>query len=88
MMQEYDERLSADIVEPVDDLLELVFKIVPHHMQHNAEAEAVDLLIEVRTCCRANTDPTRRKELARLLKHSTLRTPSLAGCIVCVDGAN
>ena len=32
--------------EPADDLLELVEDIVPFHLQHNAEAEAVDLLIE------------------------------------------
>eukprot|EP00543_Licmophora_paradoxa_P009813 CAMPEP_0202462460 /NCGR_PEP_ID=MMETSP1360-20130828/54085_1 /ASSEMBLY_ACC=CAM_ASM_000848 /TAXON_ID=515479 /ORGANISM="Licmophora paradoxa, Strain CCMP2313" /LENGTH=949 /DNA_ID=CAMNT_0049084949 /DNA_START=11 /DNA_END=2860 /DNA_ORIENTATION=+ len=31
----------------VDDLLEMVHTIVPFHIAHNAEAEAVDLLIEV-----------------------------------------
>lgn len=31
----------------VDDLMMLVDDIVPHHMSHNAEAEAVDLLLEV-----------------------------------------
>ena len=29
------------------DLLSLVDQIVPHHMKHNAEPEAVDLLLEV-----------------------------------------
>lgn len=31
----------------VSDLIELVDDIVPFHLQHNAEAEAVDLLVEV-----------------------------------------
>lgn len=31
----------------VSDLMELVDDIVPFHLQHNAEAEAVDLLVEV-----------------------------------------
>lgn len=31
----------------VDDLMDLVKQIVPHHMTHNAEPEAVDLLLEV-----------------------------------------
>ena len=33
---------------PVVDLLHLVAQIVPYHMTHNAEPEAVDLLLEVR----------------------------------------
>lgn len=33
--------------EPTDDLLSLVKQIVPYHMAHNAEPEAVDLLVEV-----------------------------------------
>ncbi len=34
--------------EPTEDLLSLVLTaILPHHMQHNAEHEAVDLLHEV-----------------------------------------
>ncbi|CAD7696710.1 unnamed protein product [Ostreobium quekettii] len=33
--------------KPVDDLLGLAGQIVPYHMTHNAEPEAVDLLIEV-----------------------------------------
>uniref|UniRef100_A0A7S2R9L3 26S proteasome non-ATPase regulatory subunit 2 homolog n=2 Tax=Rhizochromulina marina TaxID=1034831 RepID=A0A7S2R9L3_9STRA len=49
--QEYAARLQGDAeaapVAPNDDLLELVYEIVPFHLQHNAEAEAVDLLIEV-----------------------------------------
>ncbi|KAJ7533199.1 hypothetical protein O6H91_13G037300 [Diphasiastrum complanatum] len=32
---------------PVDDLMELVKQIVPFHVKHNAEPEAVDLLMEV-----------------------------------------
>ncbi|CAN0053481.1 unnamed protein product, partial [Hapterophycus canaliculatus] len=31
----------------VSDLIELVDDIVPFHLEHNAEAEAVDLLVEV-----------------------------------------
>jgi 26S proteasome regulatory subunit N1 len=31
----------------VEDLMSLVRDIVPFHMKHNAEPEAVDLLIEV-----------------------------------------
>lgn len=31
----------------MDDLLALVSQIVPFHMTHNAEPEAVDLLLEV-----------------------------------------
>ena len=34
----------------VSDLIELVDDIVPFHLQHNAEAEAVDLLVEVQIC--------------------------------------
>ena len=33
--------------EPADDLLALVKQIVPYHMGHNAETDAVDLLLEV-----------------------------------------
>ena len=33
--------------QPVDDLLRLIQDIVPFHMAHNAEPEAVDLLLEV-----------------------------------------
>lgn len=32
---------------PVADLLHLVAQVVPYHMTHNAEPEAVDLLLEV-----------------------------------------
>lgn len=41
-----DEDGEAD----VSDLMELVDDIVPFHLQHNAEAEAVDLLVEVQVC--------------------------------------
>ncbi|GAU18392.1 hypothetical protein TSUD_202810 [Trifolium subterraneum] len=43
--KEYAKRQTADT--PIDDLLELVQQIVAFHMKHNAEAEAVDLLMEV-----------------------------------------
>ncbi|CAI9089331.1 OLC1v1023892C2 [Oldenlandia corymbosa var. corymbosa] len=43
--QEYAKRQSEEA--PIDDLMELVHQIVAFHMQHNAEPEAVDLLMEV-----------------------------------------
>jgi 26S proteasome regulatory subunit N1 len=49
--QEYSARVLAgadpDEDEPFADLLRMVDVIVPFHVTHNAEAEAVDLLIEV-----------------------------------------
>jgi RPN1 N-terminal domain len=42
---EWAERVEAE--KPTDDLLTLVQQIVPFHMAHNAEPEAVDLLLEV-----------------------------------------
>lgn len=42
---EYEEREAKD--EAVDDLLQLVNQIVPWDMAHNAEPEAVDLLLEI-----------------------------------------
>lgn len=43
--QEYQQRQEEG--KPVEDLLLLVDKIVPYNMQHNAESEACDLLMEV-----------------------------------------
>ncbi|OWM78671.1 26S proteasome non-ATPase regulatory subunit 2 homolog A [Punica granatum] len=43
--QEYSKRQSEEA--PIDDLMELVQQIVAFHMKHNAEPEAVDLLMEV-----------------------------------------
>ena len=40
--------------EPTDDLLALVKQIVPYHMGHNAETDAVDLLLEVSSICGTN----------------------------------
>ena len=45
--EEYTARTTAEPPEPVEDLLALVSDIVPFHIQHNAFAEAVDLLLEV-----------------------------------------
>eukprot|EP00934_Nitzschia_sp_Nitz4_P005542 Nitzschia sp. Nitz4//scaffold121_size67750//27128//30079//NITZ4_006066-RA/size67750-augustus-gene-0.128-mRNA-1//-1//CDS//3329534345//5532//frame0 len=50
--QEYNQRIvdssaDPDSDEPFADLLKMVNAIVPFHLTHNAEAEAVDLLIEV-----------------------------------------
>ncbi|XP_058084779.1 26S proteasome non-ATPase regulatory subunit 2 homolog A-like isoform X2 [Magnolia sinica] len=54
---EYVRNLAGEIAQefarrqveeaPIDDLMELVQQIVAFHMKHNAEPEAVDLLIEV-----------------------------------------
>lgn len=49
--EEFNQRtieVSADDEAMVDDLMTLVDDIIPFQMQHNAEAEAVDLLVEVR----------------------------------------
>ncbi|KAL0443958.1 UNVERIFIED_CONTAM: 26S proteasome non-ATPase regulatory subunitA [Sesamum latifolium] len=43
--QEYAKRQSEE--GQIDDLMELVVQIVAFHMKHNAEPEAVDLLMEV-----------------------------------------
>ena len=49
--QEYNQRVidgsDPDSDEPFADLLKMVHVIVPFHLTHNAEAEAIDLLIEV-----------------------------------------
>lgn len=45
--EEYVVRTTAEVPEGVDDLLALVQDIVPFHIQHNAFAEAIDLLLEV-----------------------------------------
>jgi len=37
----------ADVAERRDKLLEMVYQIVPYLMQHNAEAEACDVLMEI-----------------------------------------
>ncbi|KAG9441817.1 hypothetical protein H6P81_017671 [Aristolochia fimbriata] len=44
--QEFSKRQHLDD-EPFDDLMDLVQQIVAFHMKHNAEPEAVDLLMEV-----------------------------------------
>jgi 26S proteasome regulatory subunit N1 len=49
--QEYNQRVvdgaDPETDEPFQDLLKMVYVIAPFHLTHNAEAEAVDLLIEV-----------------------------------------
>lgn len=44
--KEFSRRIQEDITE-IQDLLEIVQILVPYFVQHNAEAEAVDLLLEV-----------------------------------------
>ncbi|KAK9760291.1 proteasome regulatory particle base subunit, partial [Basidiobolus ranarum] len=43
--QEYAKRIEND--EPYDDLMKLAFEVVPFFLKHNAEADAVDLLLEL-----------------------------------------
>lgn len=50
--QEFSDRSVAEPPKPCDDLIALVDVIVPFHFKHNAEPEAIDLLMEVR-CARA-----------------------------------
>ncbi|KAL3945265.1 MAG: hypothetical protein SGBAC_000676 [Bacillariaceae sp.] len=49
--QEYNQRVidgaDPDNDDPFKDILTMVHVIVPFHLTHNAEAEAIDLLIEV-----------------------------------------
>jgi len=45
--EEYMRRISQDIIEDLSNLMDLVEKIVPWNMAHNAEPEAVDLCLEV-----------------------------------------
>ena len=45
--QEYEARTTADPPQSVEDLMNFVKIIVPFNMKHNAEAEAIDLLMEV-----------------------------------------
>ena len=44
--QEYSARFNAG-ENMVEDLLSLVKEIVPFHLKHNAEPEAVDILMKV-----------------------------------------
>jgi len=44
--EEYNTRTTSDPPSDVSDLIEVVHIIVPFHMSHNAEAEAIDLLME------------------------------------------
>lgn len=39
-------KVRRDEEQPVDDMMHLITQIVPFHMTHNAEPEAVDLLLE------------------------------------------
>lgn len=45
--QEFTARVTAEPPTATDDLLKMVDDIVPFQMEHNSEAEAVDLLAEV-----------------------------------------
>eukprot|EP01095_Lingulamoeba_sp_RSL-Kostka_P012908 TRINITY_DN5214_c4_g1_i1.p1 TRINITY_DN5214_c4_g1~~TRINITY_DN5214_c4_g1_i1.p1 ORF type:complete len:893 (+),score=370.90 TRINITY_DN5214_c4_g1_i1:224-2680(+) len=47
IMDEYSNRKTNDEESNVEDLMNLVHKIVPFNMSHNAEPAACDLLIEV-----------------------------------------
>jgi 26S proteasome regulatory subunit N1 len=43
--QEFQNRIENN--KPVDDIIALVDQIVPYEVEHNAEPEACDLLLEV-----------------------------------------
>jgi 26S proteasome regulatory subunit N1 len=45
--EEFTSRITSEPPRAVDDLMALVEDVVPFHIQHNAFAEAVDLLLEV-----------------------------------------
>lgn len=45
--KESNRRLLADPTESTEDLIIFVDAILPYHFQHNSEAEAIDLLMEV-----------------------------------------
>lgn len=45
--EEYARRQQNNDDQPMDDIMDLVQQIVSFHMKHNAEPEAVDLLMEV-----------------------------------------
>lgn len=45
IMQEYQSRLESD--QSTEELIRLALEIVPFFLKHNAEADAVDLLLEV-----------------------------------------
>ncbi len=46
---EYKSRVEGE--EPTEDLFHLAAEIIPYFMAHNAEADACNLLMEVRLCC-------------------------------------
>lgn len=45
IMQEYEVRTENEV--PTEELLALALEIVPFFLHHNAEADAVDLLLEL-----------------------------------------
>lgn len=69
--QEYNARVidgaDPDSDEPFSDLLGMVDVIVPFHISHNAEAEAVDLLIEVQRLAKLkDVDTIDEKNFSRI----------------------
>lgn len=66
--QEFEERQLKDPVPPCDDLLGLVHTIVPFHFKHNAEPEAIDLLMET-----SAIDSLRTSGLVDKLNYSGVR---------------
>ncbi|GAO49426.1 26S proteasome regulatory subunit rpn1 [Saitoella complicata NRRL Y-17804] len=45
--EEYSERTLKDIPDSTDDIMDLAMQLVPFFLSHNAEADAVDLLLEL-----------------------------------------
>ncbi|CAJ1978894.1 unnamed protein product [Sphenostylis stenocarpa] len=73
--QEYTKRQGEEV--PIDDLMQLVQQIVAFHMKHNAEPEAVDLLMEVEDLgmLSAHVDKTNFKRTCLYLTSSARYLP-------------
>ncbi|KAM7492213.1 hypothetical protein LguiA_035134 [Lonicera macranthoides] len=74
--QEYLKRQSEEA--PIDNIMELVQQIVAFHMKHNAEPEAVDLLMEVEDLdlLVEHVDSTNYKRTCLYLKSSARYLPN------------
>ncbi|KAJ3669143.1 hypothetical protein LUZ60_011093 [Juncus effusus] len=74
--QEFQKRQDEDL--PIDELMELVQQIVAFHMKHNAEPEAVDLLMEVEDLdlLVEHVDKSNYKRACRYLTSSASFLPS------------
>ena len=86
---EFKER-AAD--QPTDDLVALAAAIIPYFMAHNAEADACDLLMEVRRRCGScRRECAQIEQLGMLLEHVDVKayprvTLYLMSCVPYVPG--